>query len=293
MEWIRSLLFIPANRQGLLEKIGGLPADAFALDLEDSVPRGQKDEARAMASAQLRVAGRRNCWVRVNGRGSGLFEPDVRAVVGLPRLAGLILPKIDSGAELENVAAVLSEAERLSGTQTDATKLILTLESALGVLFAYTLVCAHARIASAIFAGAEDGDLMRDLGCRWSSEGPELLYARQSVLLAMRAAEVACPLDGVFSNVRDRHGFETDTLLSARLGYRGRTVIHPDQIEPANRLYAPLAEAVDRYRRLLRAYEEALDEGKAAVEFEGKMIDEAMARNARRIISAAESFDSR
>lgn len=288
MEWIRSLLFVPANRPAFLEKSARLPADAFVVDLEDSVPVQEKEAARGMAAAHLRTAGPRNCWVRVN---ESLASAEVAALTGLPRLAGFVLPKSESAKEIQSIADAIAEAERRAGALVGDTKLMLTLETAKGVILAYSLLQASPRIANAIFAGARDGDLMRDLGCEWSSDGPELMHARQSALLAMRAAGVLYPLDGVYTDLRDAQGFEKDSVASARLGYRGRTVIHPDQIAAANRLYAPAAEAVARYRRLLAAFEPALARGVAAIEFEGRMIDEAMARNARRIVAAAEMFE--
>jgi citrate lyase subunit beta/citryl-CoA lyase len=288
MQWIRSLLFVPANRPAFLEKSARLPADAFVLDLEDSVPPQEKLSAREMAAAHLRGSGTRNCWVRVN---AALVLAEVAALAGLPRLAGFVLPKSETADEIRSVDEALTQAERQAGAVAGATKLMLTLETAKGVVLAYSLLQASPRIANAIFAGARDGDLMRDLGCEWSSDGPELMHARQGALLAMRAAGVLYPLDGVYTDLRDAAGFENDSVLSARLGYRGRTVIHPDQIAPANRLYAPRPEAVARYRRLLEAFEPAQARGIAAIEFEGRMIDEAMARNARRIVTAAEMFE--
>ncbi len=289
MEWIRSLLFVPSNRPAFLEKSARLAADALALDLEDSVPLQEKTAARGMAAAHLRTPGPRNCWVRVN---AGLALEEVAALTALPRLAGFILPKSEVIDEIRSIDDAVVQAERHAGVAAGTTRLMLTLETARGVVLAYALLQASPRISTAIFAGARDGDLMRDIGCDWSSDGPELMHARQSALLAMRAAGVPYPLDGVYTDLRDAAGFEKDSALSARLGYRGRTVIHPDQIAAANRLYAPRPEAVARYRRLLQAFEPAQARGIAAIEFEGGMIDEAMARNARHIVAAAERFEN-
>src|SRR5437764_1442680 len=108
-----------------------------------------------------------------------------------------------------------------------------------------------------------DGDLNTDLGCVWSLDGPEMLHARQQTLLATRAARFDTPLDGVYANVRDPGGFERDTALSRRLGYRGRKLIHPSQIEPCNRLYAPSAQELDYYARVLEAFDKAGQQGSA------------------------------
>src|SRR5262249_23497644 len=102
-----------------------------------------------------------------------------------------------------------------------------------GVLNAYDMAIAAEPVVSLTFGGAQDGDLNTDLGCAWSIDGPEMLHARSDTLLAARAARFDAPLDGVFANVRDAEGFERDTTLSRRLGYRGRKLIHPTQLNPA------------------------------------------------------------
>ena len=138
-----------------------------------------------------------------------------------------------------------------------------------------------------MFAGAQDGDLNTDLGCSWSIDGPEMMHARCHTLMCARAAGIEAPLDGVFANVRDVDGFEQDTALSRRLGYRGRTVIHPSQIESCNRLYAPTPAKLDYYARVIEAFDRAVASGSASTTVDGKMIDEAMAKAARRVIDEA------
>ena len=176
--------------------------------------------------------------------------------------------------------------ERARGVKAGATQLVLSIESALGVLNAYTMATAAGRVASLTFGGAQDGDLNTDLGCTWSVDGPEMMHARSHTLLAARAARFDTPLDGVFANVRDAEGFERDTALSRRLGYRGRKLIHPAQIEPCNRLYRPSAAELDYYARVLEAFDQAAAQGSASTTVDGRMIDLAMANAARRVLDA-------
>ncbi len=129
------------------------------------------------------------------------------------------------------------------------------------MLNAYDMALGAARVASLTFGGAQDGDLNTDLGCVWSIDGPEMMHARCHTLMCARAARFDTPLDGVFANVRDPAGFEQDTALSRRLGYRGRKLIHPSQIEPCNRLYAPSQKELDYYARVLEAFDKALAAG--------------------------------
>jgi citrate lyase subunit beta/citryl-CoA lyase len=232
MPLARSFLYVPANREKFLDKALGLPADALLLDLEDSVPPAEKAHARDGVRAYApKITGGR-LWVRVNGLDSGLADADLDALIGLPELAGIFLPKVETPAEVLRWDTMISARETACGVTPGATKLVLGIESALGVLNAYAMSVAAARVASASFGGAQDGDLNTDLGCVWSLDGPEMLHARQQTLIAARAARFDTPLDGVFADVHDADGFARDTALSRRLGYRSRKLI-PRRSSPA------------------------------------------------------------
>jgi citrate lyase subunit beta/citryl-CoA lyase len=285
----RSFLYVPANREKFLEKALGLPADALLFDLEDSVPAAEKAAARAgVREYAPKVAER--AWVRVNGLETAHAEADLDAVIGLRGLAGIFLPKVETPAEVVKWDTMIGKLEAARGIAPGATRLVLSIESALGVLNTYDMALAAKRVASASFGGAQDGDLNTDLGCVWSSDGPEMMHARCHVLLCARAARFESPLDGVYANVRDPDGFEKDTALSRRLGYRGRKLIHPSQIEPCNRLYAPSQAELDYYACVLEAYDRALQQGSASTTVGGKMIDEAMAKAAKRALEQAAAW---
>ena len=285
----RSFLYVPANRDKFLEKSLGLPADALLFDLEDSVPAAEKDAARAGFKAYApKVPGR--AWVRVNGLETGFAEADLDAVVGVPGLAGIFLPKVETRDEVARWDGTIGTLEAARGVTHGATRLVLSIESALGVLNAYDMALGAKRVASSSFGGAQDGDLNTDLGCVWSSDGPAMMHARCQTLLCARAARFDSPLDGVYANVRDPAGFEQDTALSRRLGFRGRKLIHPSQIEPCNRLYSPSQQELDYYARVLEAFDQAAAQGSASTTIDGKMIDEAMAKAARRVLDQAAAW---
>ena len=286
MPLARSFLYVPANREKFLEKAIGLPSDAFIFDLEDSVPPAEKANARAGVRAYAGKISDNRVWVRVNGLDTGFAEADLDAVIGVAGLAGLFLPKVETREEVTRWDAMIGALEHARGIDTGTLKLVLSIESALGVLNAHVMATAAARVVSLTFGGAQDGDLNTDLGCAWSIDGPEMLHARAHTLLAARAARFDSPLDGVFANVRDAEGFERDTALSRRLGYRGRKLIHPAQIEPCNRLYRPSAAELDYYARVLEAFDQAVAQGSASTTVDGRMIDLAMANAARRVLDA-------
>jgi citrate lyase subunit beta/citryl-CoA lyase len=290
MPLARSFLYVPANREKFLEKSIGLPSDAFIFDLEDSVPAAEKEHARAGVKAYAPKIADQRVWVRVNGLETGLAEADLDAVIGISGIAGIFLPKVESHDEVVRWDRMIAALEQARALAVGTTRLVLSIESARGVLNAYAMALGAARVASLTFGGAQDGDLNTDLGCVWSIDGPEMMHARCHTLLCARAARFDSPLDGVFANVRDPEGFEKDTALSRRLGYRGRKLIHPSQIEPCNRLYAPTQAELDYYTRVLEAFDKSLAQGSASTTVDGKMIDVAMANAARRALDQAAAW---
>jgi citrate lyase subunit beta / citryl-CoA lyase len=286
MPLARSFLYVPANREKFLDKALDLPADALLLDLEDSVPPAEKDVARAAVREYApKIPGGR-LWVRANAINSDDGRADLDAVVGVPGLFGIVGSKVDTRDEVLLWDRLIGELEQKRGVAPGTTKFVASIESARGVWLAYEIATAAKRVVSLSFGGARDGDLNTDLGCAWSIDGPEMMHARQHTLVAARAAGFDTPLDGVFADIRDPQGFERDTELSRRLGYRGRKLIHPSQIEPCNRLYRPSAAELDYYARVLEAFDRALAQGSASTTVDGRMIDAAMANAARRVLEA-------
>ena len=280
----RSLLFVPANQERMLKKVNALPADGFIFDIEDTVPPEEKQNAREMSQACIaQVLGERS-WVRINAISSGFIEEDIDFFTGTKGLAGFIVPKQDSAQDVAIVDRLITDAEKKKGIDEGSTPIIVMIESANGVLDSRAVMKASARTQTMIYGGGEDGDMNVSLGATWSSEGPEMMFVRQFSLVSARAAGFDCPLDGVFANVQDPEGFRMDTMLSRRLGFRGRTVIHPNQIEDANRIYTPSKEQVDYYERVIEAFNLALSKGVASTTVDGKLVDVAMAKTAQRLL---------
>jgi citrate lyase subunit beta/citryl-CoA lyase len=275
----------------MLEKGPTTGADALLVDLEDAVPVSEKEAARAGVRDYLATLDGLPAFVRINAASTGEARADLEAVVA-PGLDGVFLPKVDSPDDVRRVAGWLDELEPEAGLAGRKVEVICMLETALGVMRAYEIATASRRVASLCFASGENGDFQADLGCDWSVEGTEMLYARSKVVLDARAAGIEHPLDGVFVDVDNVDGLVADSTLSKRLGYRGRTIIHPKHVEHVNRIYAPTADEVAYYEGLLRAFEAALAEGRASVTYQGKMIDYAMAARARRVLGLAKSIET-
>ena len=291
MKALRTALFAPGNNKRVMEKAFDSGADAVIFDLEDSVPLAAKAEARVLVAEAIdraAAAGRGPfVTVRVNAAATGLLEDDLAAIVR-SGLGAIFLSKAERVEEIERTAAVLDAMERKQELECGAVEIIPMIESALGVYRCFEMASASPRVATTCIGTAQDGDLQTDLGSGWSSEGPELMYARSKVLLDTRAAGKAYPLDGVFSNLNDEEALVRDSRVSARLGYVGRTVIHPKQIAPVRRAYAVPKEEVAYYTRVVQEFEAVEKTGKAAaITVDGKLVDYAMYGRAKRVLELA------
>ncbi len=236
----RSLLTVPGNRENMLAKAPACGADGLILDLEDSVPVAEKPKAREMVRgfiAEHKTTS--SLYVRVNALQTGMLADDLEAIA-VAGLVGIKLPKAESPEAISAVDAMLAGIEQGRGLASGSIGIELGLESARGVWFAYEIMCASKRIHSVMVGTAQDGDLQTDLGYTWTAEGDEVLYVRSRVLLAARAAGVAHVLDGAYSNVRDPQGLRTCCLAARRLGYRGKSAIHPGQIAIINEVFTPM-----------------------------------------------------
>jgi citrate lyase subunit beta/citryl-CoA lyase len=266
--------------------------DAVILDLEDSVPIAAKAQARDLVAKVIDEVAASNTahptiMVRVNAFTTGLLAEDLGAVVR-PGLDVVLLPKAQSVEEITAAALMLDREEVIHALKPRSVELMPMIESAQGVVHCYEMLKASSRICGSCIGSARDGDLQTDLGCSWSIEGTELLYARSKVLLDTRAAGSHLqPLDGVFSDLNDDAALIADSRLSARLGYTGRTVIHPKQIAPVRQAYAvPEAEA-SYYRQVVSEFEAAEKTGVAAITVNGRLVDYAMYERAKQVLALA------
>jgi len=294
MRPIRVALFAPGINARVMEKALGADTDAVILDLEDTVPPPAKDQARALVGSAIDSHQRQRgqsgpyIFVRVNSAATGHLVDDLKATVR-PGLAAVLLPKVETTEEVREAAAVIEQHEAAQGMQAGIVSLLLQIESALGVHHCFDLIKASARIGGTCFGSARDGDLQKDLGCSWSIEGTELLYARSKVLLETRAAGGSLvPLDGVFSDLGDENGLLQDSRLSARLGYLGRTAIHPKQIAPIRQAYAVSTNELATYEKIIAEFESAERQGLASITVDNRLVDYAMYEQAKRVIALAQ-----
>lgn len=271
---VRSALYVPGNRPELFDKALAGPADVVLLDLEDAVPLRQKATARTEVSAWLRTladAGQR-IWVRVNSGAMG--HDDLRAVA-LPAVSVVCLAKTESVEQVRAADAVLRECEPHAA----AIRVCPLLETAAAVLDARTI--ATAPRVSRLQLG--EADLRAELGIESSSDERELLAVRTHVVLASAAAGIAAPLGPVSTDFRDLHRLAESTKALARMGFRGRACIHPAQLPVVNEVFTPTAAELERARVLVARFESAA--GGVLLDDDGKMVDLAVVRQARRLLA--------
>ena len=274
---LRSALYAPASRPDLLPKLPRSGPDGVIIDLEDAVAPSGKEQARPVAAAAARDLRRAHpdlaIFIRVNAVDTEWFEGDMAEAL-VPELTGVVVPMLESAAAVELVAERLEAVGPLGVTA--------GLETVAGVEHAAEVL--RPPVVAAYF-GAED--YIADLGGIRTPENTEVLYARSRVAVACRLAGVVS-LDQVVVKLRDEDTFIADARQGRTLGYKGKLCIHPAQVPWANRVFTPSPEEVDRARRMLALYEETQRTGSGAVSFEGQMIDEPLARQARALLAAAD-----
>ncbi|GAA4230393.1 citrate lyase subunit beta/citryl-CoA lyase [Streptosporangium album] len=275
---IRSALYVPGDQPDKLAKALGRGSDALIVDLEDAVLPAHKAAARTAVAEWLRAPrpGGPEIYVRVNPGEAGHEDLHAVAVQGV---RGVCVAKTESAAELEAVDAVLTAAEAAEGLPGGSIAVCPLLESAGAVLSAPEI----ARAPRVLRLQIGEADLRADLGVETGPDERELLWARSQVVLASAAARLAPPLAPISTDFRDLEALRASTLALKRLGFRGRTCVHPAQVSVVNEVFTPTEEELGQARDLIARFEAA---GTGVVtDARGRMVDEAIIRAARRLLS--------
>jgi citrate lyase subunit beta/citryl-CoA lyase len=281
----RSVLYMPGANERALEKAKGLDADALILDLEDAVAPDAKAEARdrVCAAASSGEYGAKEVTIRVNGLATEWHAADIAAAAQAGP-AAVVVPKIDSVADVHAVEQALE-----AGDAPDHTKIWAMVETPVAMLHAEAIAAASERLTVLVMG---TNDLAKELHAEHVPGRQPLLTGLGLCLLAARATGKVI-LDGVYNDIKDEAGFEAECLQGAQMGFDGKTLIHPSQIGPANRIWAPSPEAVDDARALIATFEEAVAAGKGVVTHNGRMIENLHVDNARRVLAVADAIAAR
>jgi len=285
----RSYLFVPGDHARRIEKAFRSGADAVILDLEDAVAVGQKASARESVGEALEKPRPSGCraYVRPNAVDTEFCFDDLMALVG-PRLDGIVLPKVESAADLRMVDWLLANRERQRGIRVGAIDLLPLVETARGVASLRAIATAGSRARRLTFGA---GDLTRDLGLEWTAGEEELLGVRTELVLASRLGDLEPPIDTVCIQVRDSERFRRAARRGRQLGYQGKLCIHPDQVAIANEVFTPSAEEVAWARKVVEAFQEAEERNLASIQVEGQFVDYPIMERARRVLDLARSID--
>ena len=276
-------MFVPGNNPAMMQDAFIYHPDSIMLDLEDSVTMAEKDAARLLVYNALKTIdyGNTEMVVRVNPLSTPYGKKDVEAVVK----AGvhvIRMPKTETADEIRELEAEIEKVETEIGCL-GRTQIMAAIESTLGVINAYEIATASKRMMG-IALGAED--YCANLKAQRTPEGMELLMARQTIVVAARAAGIDA-LDTVYSNLNDMETFRKEVELIKTLGFDGKSIINPRQIEIVNEVFAPTEKAIEKAKTIIAAIKEAEKRGSGVISVNGKMVDRPVVIRAQRTIELA------
>ena len=272
----RSVLYMPSSNARALEKAKSIPTDALIFDLEDAVAPDAKPTARdqAVAAAGSGDYGRREITIRCNGLDTPWGADDLEAAAAAGP-AAVVVPKVSGREHVDRIAAAVGPDTRIWAM----------VETPAGV-FSAREIAAHPQVEAFVLG---TNDLAKELRAALVPGRAPLLPHLATALLAAREAGILA-LDGVYNDVKDPEGFEAECVAGMQMGFDGKTLIHPTQVEVANRVWAPSDAEVDHARRVIEAFEEAQREGKGVVTVDGRMIENLHVANAQRTLATAEAI---
>jgi citrate lyase subunit beta/citryl-CoA lyase len=273
---------MPGANERALEKAQTIPADALILDLEDAVAPDAKPEARerVCAAASSGAYGQREIAIRANGIGTVWHDDDLRAIAAAGP-AAVVVPKINSVADVHAIERALE-----AGGAPDHTRIWAMLETPVAMFRAEEICSSSERLAVLVMG---TNDLAKELHATHVAGRQPLLSGLGLCLLAARATGKVI-LDGVYNDIKDDAGFAAECRQGREMGFDGKTLIHPSQVEPCNAAFAPTADEVDKAARIIAAFEEAEADGRGVVTVDGRMVENLHVEEARRVLAITEAI---
>jgi citrate lyase subunit beta / citryl-CoA lyase len=288
----RSLIFVPGNNKRFVEKAKALTADIICFDLEDSVPLNEKNAARKIIADALtwRTEYKSSFYLRINSLDSNLWLLDLQEIIR-NGIDGVVVPKVNDEAQIKNIDSQLSEIEDTKRMTKKSIKLIPSIESARGIVNAYSIARSSQRVNAIVFGIF---DYLYDMGLDYvgNDDMEKNMYGRAKLPVDARAAGIES-IDGIWQKVDDTQGLIRDAITAKRLGYSGKSIIHPAQIDPVHKVFVPSQSQINWATRVVEALKEAMEKGHGlgAVKLEGKMIDAVHYKQAKAILEYSD--DSR
>ncbi len=279
----RSLIFVPGNNLRFVEKAKSLQADIICLDLEDSVPANEKDSARKIVAEAVSRSQEYSgeLYVRTNSPESGLVNADLSAAAR-KGVAGVVVPKVNDLDEVMTVIKQLAEMEKERGIEA---AVMPSIESAKAVVNAYHIASADDRINALVFGVF---DFLYDMKLDYDEhDASSFSYARAKIPVDARAAGIHA-IDGIWQKIDDMPGLVSDATAAKKLGYSGKSIIHPSQIEPVHKIFRPGRNEIDWAKKVVQALGDAMEKGsgRGAIRLDGKMIDAVHYKQAKAILES-------
>lgn len=282
----RSVLYMPGANERALEKAKTIDADALILDLEDSVAPDAKAQGRqnVVAAVQSGEYGHRELAIRVNAIGTEWHDDDITAAAAAGPDA-ILVPKVESAEQVRDLVATLEAAGAPEHTQ-----LWAMIETPRAIGHAAEIAAAHERL-TVIVMGTND-IVNETYGLHVPGRNPVVLTALSTTLIAVRAAGKVV-IDGVYNDVRNEEGFAAEATQGREMGFDGKTLIHPSQVDPCNLAFSPSQADIERAQGLIAAFDEATASGAGVATFNNKLVEELHVRDAKRILAFADALASR
>lgn len=282
----RTMMFVPGNNPAMVKDAGIYGADSIMFDLEDAVSMSEKDAARYLVYEALQTVdyGDAELVVRINGLDTPYYENDIKAMVKAG-IDVIRLPKVESADMMLQLESLVVDAEKEFGREVGSTNIMAAIESAKGVLNAYEIAKSSERMIG-IALSAED--YTTDMKTHRYPDGQELLFARNMIIHAARAAGIAA-FDTVFTNMDDEEGFYRETELIHQLGFDGKSLVNPRQIEMVNKVYQPTKKEIENAQNVVAAIAEAHAKGSGVISMNGQMVDRPVVLRAERVMRLAKA----
>ena len=298
--FFRTLLFVPGNNSKFFKKARSLTSDIICFDLEDSVPMKEKENARNLIKQELveyysslqdsssSSSSLSSIYVRTNPAFSEMNSEDLQMVIQRG-INGIVIPKTNTADEIKKIEKIIASIEVERNIPKDTIAIIPSIESAQGVVNCYSIASSSKRIVAVVFGVF---DLLNDLGIEYSKQTLEARYAREKIPIDAKAAGVTA-IDAIWQDLKDIQGFKQDCKIGKNLGYSGKSIIHPDQIDITHDIYRPTKPEIEWAYKVYTEYEKSIERKIGAITIDGKMIDEVHYKQAKAIIDLASNDDSK
>jgi len=263
------------------------------MDLEDAVPFSEKETSRSKVREKVAKFADRMILVRINALGSPFIKGDLEEAI-VKGVKGIVLPKVEKADDIHEINNLLLEVEKTGALSDGSIRVFPLIESAAAVQHIYDIVSTKTkpeRVYTVVFGAA---DFTLDMGIEMTMEGSELFYARSKISIACRAAGIAPPVDTPFMiDLKNTEALISDARRAKELGFQGKLVIHPNQVDPCNRIFSPTPEEILGAEKIVQAFEEAEAAGMAAIQLEGKFIDYPVAKRCKDILALATAIGNK